>query len=203
MKKVFIFLFAISIVNCISFRSGEYKGTPSSDFSLAKKQNIKIDFNYEYLVDGSKEPMNNPTLINAWTSFGEETLKEIPNVSITKEDTIADYIFEVKVQEKTDTLSTTIFPIISGLTLMILPMYVSAENNMETTIKNKKGQILGKVNKKENFSLVGQLFLIFVMPFTDFIGNANEQKKDMFKATYKEIQELKLLTNPPNPPRKK
>jgi hypothetical protein len=65
---------------------------------------------------------------------------------------------------------------------------------METTVKNKKGQILGKVNKKENFSLVGQLFLIFVMPFTDFIGNADEQKKDMFKATYKEIQELKLLS---------
>lgn len=194
MKKVFIFLFAISIVNCISFRSGEYKGTPSSDFSLAKKQSIKIDFTYEYLVDGSKEPMNNPTLVNTWIGFGEETLKEIPNVSVTKEDTIADYIFEVKVQEKTSILSTTILPIISGLTLTIIPSYITAENHMETTVKNKKGQKLATITKKEDFSLIIQLFLIVTLPFTDFIENANQQKRDLYKATYKEIQDLKILT---------
>ncbi|MCZ8237644.1 MAG: hypothetical protein O9346_08915 [Leptospiraceae bacterium] len=199
MKKLIIITLLInfSLIGCISIRSGEYVGTPNSDFNFVKKQNIKIDFMYEYLVDGSKEPMNNPTLINAWTSFGEETLKEIPNVSITKEDTIADYIFEVKVQEKTSTLSTTILPIISGLTLTILPSYISAENHMETTVKNKKGQKLATITKKENYSLIVQLFLIVTLPFTDFVEDANQQKKDMFKATYKELQDLKLLTATP------
>lgn len=196
MKKLIIITLIInfSLISCISIRSGEYVGTPNSDFNFAKKQNIKIDFTYEYLVDGSKEPMNNPTLVNTWIGFGEETLKEIPNVSVTKEDTIADFIFEVKVQEKTSTLSTTILPIISGLTLTILPSYISAENHMETTVKNKKGQKLATITKKENYSLIVQLFLIVTLPFTDFVEDANQQKKDMFKATYKEIQDLKILT---------
>jgi len=196
MKKLIIITLLInfSLIGCISIRSGEYVGTPNSDFNFTKKQNIKIDFTYEYLVDGSKEPMNNPTLVNTWIGFGEETLKEIPNVSVTKEDTIADFIFEVKVQEKTSTLSTTILPIISGLTLTILPSYISAENHMETTVKNKKGQKLATITKKENYSLIVQLFLIVTLPFTDFVEDANQQKKDMFKATYKEIQDLKILT---------
>lgn len=193
--KITGFLCSIMLVGCISIRSGEYVGTPNSNFNLTKKQNIKLSVGYEYLVNENRQAGDYSVILGRWTSLGEETLKEISNVDLVKDDNNADFFFEVTVKEKTTTLSETVLPIISGLTLTLFPSYSKAENYVETVVKNKKGEILGKISKKENFSIIIQLFLIFALPFTDFVEHADQQKRDLFKATFKEIAETNLLTS--------
>lgn len=194
MNRILVIALVALVANCVSFRSGEYKGVEKVNFNTPKKPAIKINLTYEYKVDDSKQPVMNQAVVDNWAKFGEETLKEISNVTPTKEDLLAEYFFDVKVTESTDTLSTTVSPFIAGLTLMVFPSYTSVENTLETSVRNKQGKILGKVTKKEKLTFIGQILLLFALPFTSPIQNANDQKADLFKATYKEIHENNLLT---------
>ncbi|PKA22815.1 hypothetical protein [Leptospira meyeri] len=194
MNKIYVILLIALVSNCISFRSGEFKGVEKVNFNTPKKPAIKINLTYEYKVDDSKQPALNQAIVDNWAKHGEDTLKEIPNVTPTKEDLLADYFFDVKVTESTDSLSTTVSPFIAGLTLMVLPSYTSAENQLETSVRNKKGVILGKVVKKEKITFIGQILLLFALPFTSPIQNVHDQKADLFRATYKEIHENNILT---------
>lgn len=194
MNKILVIALIVLVSNCVSFRSGEYKGVEKVNFNIAKKPAVKINLTYEYKVDGDKQPNLNQAIVDNWAKHGEETLKEISNVTPTKEDLLADYFFDVKVTESTDTFSTAISPFIAGLTLMVLPSYTSAVNEIETSVRNKKGTILGKVVKKEKITFIGQILLLFALPFTSTIQNVNDQKADLFRATYKEIHENNILT---------
>ncbi|PJZ46392.1 hypothetical protein [Leptospira brenneri] len=194
MNRILVIALMALVSNCISFRSGEYKGVEKVNFNTPKKSAIKINLTYEYKVDDAKEPVLNQAIIDNWTKHGEDALKEMPNVTLTREDLLADYIFDVKVTESTDSLSTTVSPFLAGLTLMVIPSYTAAENTLETSVKNKKGTVLGKVVKKEKITFIGQILLLFALPFTSPIQNVNDQKADLFKATYKEIHENNILT---------
>lgn len=191
MKYLILLLLGFTI-NCYTFRSGEYKGTKIDDFNLSSKTAVKFDVIFQTRIDGQIRANENKVIVDAWANSADEVLREVKNITPTKESLLADYVIESTVTESSDTLTSTVIPFISGLTLLVLPSYTRVENSVDTVIKDKKGKVLASFNKKENLSFVMQILLIFALPFGP-LDNAKEQKSDLFRAVLKQINDEKIF----------
>ncbi|MDF3821745.1 hypothetical protein P3G55_17705 [Leptospira sp. 96542] len=194
MNKIFLILLTIVSINCLSFRSGEHENAEIvNKLDAPPKAIIKINLKYDYRVDGAKQGDINPQLVDAWLKTAEETLKESSEVTVSREDILANYFFEMTVREETNSFSTTVSPFISGLTLGLIPSYTKSDITVNTIVKDKKGNVLGEVTKKESLKMVGQILIVFVNVFVKPLDTIIAQRKDLLRASYLEIKQNNIF----------
>ncbi|TGL51415.1 hypothetical protein EHQ59_10985 [Leptospira kemamanensis] len=66
MNKILLVLLTILSVNCLSFRSGEYKNTePVRQYEAPQNPVVKVNLKYHYLVDDAHQPVTNQALLDS------------------------------------------------------------------------------------------------------------------------------------------
>lgn len=84
--------------------------------------------------------------------------------------------------------------ILSGLTLVMIPLKTNVDElTYTTTFKNRDGQVLGTIEKKEALNTWFQLFLIFVAPFKNIIGQVNAANTDLVRATIEQARAQNII----------
>lgn len=84
--------------------------------------------------------------------------------------------------------------VLSGLTLMLVPIKVQVDDyTMTTTFKNGDGQVLGVIEKKEKLDTWFQLFLVVVAPFKFVLSQANAATTDLVRSTIEEAHGRRII----------
>ncbi|EMY68125.1 hypothetical protein [Leptospira vanthielii] len=183
----------ILTANCLSFRSGEFEGAPVvKKFGVPKKISVKVNANYQVLVDG-QPGSTNEFLVQKWKNEPAKLLNESDDVSATRSETEANYIFDIKVTEEMGFFSANVSIWFFLPTLGILPYYTGSHITMTLAVKDKKGKVLGEIKREENKTEIGQLLLILVMPFADPVAKVDAQRRELLSSAYSEIKEKGYL----------
>lgn len=192
-KTIAFISFGILTINCLSFRSGEYEGVPVvKNFGLSNKIAVKVNANYQVLVDG-QPGSTNEFLVQKWKNESAKLLNESGDVFATRSETEANYTFDIKAIEEMGYFSANVSIWFFLPTLGILPYYTGSHITLTVAVKDKKGKVLGEIKREENKTEIGQLLLIFVMPFADPVAKVDAQRRELLSSAYSEIKEKGYL----------
>ncbi|PJZ44849.1 hypothetical protein [Leptospira brenneri] len=185
--------FGIFTFNCLNFRSGEYEGTPViKNFDTSKKIAVKVNATYQGTVNGEPEDPHH-YFIQKWQNESAKLLNESEDVFSTRSQTEADYTFDIKATEDKGYFSGKVSFWISLPTLGILPYYMGSHITLNVAVKDKKGKVIAELKREEKKTEVGQILLLFVMPFLDSVATVDAQRRDLLSSVYAEIKEKGYL----------
>ncbi|EMJ85836.1 hypothetical protein [Leptospira meyeri] len=193
LKNLIFISFGILTINCLSFRSGEYEGTPVvKNFDSKKKIAVKVYAAYQVTVNGESGSLHE-SLTQKWQNESAKLLNESEDVFSTRSQVDADYTFDIKVTENLGYFSAKVSLWLSLPTLGIIPFYSGSHLTMNLTVKDKKGKVLAEMSREENKTEVGQILLLFVMPFADPTVKIEKQRRELLSSVYAEIKEKGYL----------
>ncbi|MCG6142958.1 hypothetical protein [Leptospira bandrabouensis] len=192
-KNLLLLILGILTINCLNFRSGEYEGTPIvKKFGISKNLAVKVNANYQMTVNGEPDDPND-FITQRWQNESAKLLNESEDVFYTRSQADADYIFDIKVIEDRGFFSAKVAAWISLPTLGILPYFAGSHISMNLAVKDKKGKVLAEMKREENKTEVGQILLLFVMPFADPSEVIDKQRREMLSSVFAEIKEKGYL----------
>ncbi|TGL87946.1 hypothetical protein EHQ68_00880 [Leptospira congkakensis] len=193
LKMLTYLTFGILTINCLSFRSGEYEGTPVvKNFNTSKKIAVKVNATYQGTVNGEPEDPHE-FLIQRWQNESAKLLNESEDVFSTRSQTESDYTFDIKATEDKGYFSGKVSIWFSLPTLGILPYYAGSHLTLNLAVKDKKGKVIAEMKREEKRTEVGQILLLFAMPFADPLTSIDAQRRDLLSSVYAEIKEKGYL----------
>lgn len=84
--------------------------------------------------------------------------------------------------------------ILSGLTLVMVPLKTNVDELMfTTTFKDSDGRVLATIEKKEKLNTWFQLFLIAVAPFKNVISQYDNATTDLVRSTIEEAHSRNII----------
>lgn len=192
-KNLTLMILGILTSNCLNFRSGEYEGTPIvKNFGTSKKLAVKVNATYQGTVNGEPDDPHE-FLKQKWQNESAKLLNESEDVFSTRSQTEADYTFDIKATEDRGYFSAKVSLWLSLPTLGILPYYAGSHITMNVVVKDKKGKVLAEMKREEKRTEVGQILLLFVMPFADPVAKVDTQRRDLLSSVFAEIKEKGYL----------
>jgi len=83
---------------------------------------------------------------------------------------------------------------LSGFTFVMIPMKTNVDDfEMTTTFKDRSGQVLGTIKKKETLNTWYQLFLLGAAPFKNIISQMNAAIADLARSTIVDARAQKAI----------
>ena len=150
-------------LSCIGFRGNQLGAINGWPPIIEEKKSIS------YVVSGKVEINGKPTdvqpaTMKAWKKHLDEVYRDSGLFSSVKEGfSETDIRAEVEITDVGQGNFALAF--LSGLTLCVIPAYASDTITIQTTFKDNKGNILGKVAKQEEVYAWFQILLLPVTPF--------------------------------------
>jgi hypothetical protein len=194
-KISFALILALSVLSlsgCAAFRSGETQ--PPALWPMSKepgKQSISLLVTGEGSVNGARVDASQRMIV-AWQEAARKAYKDSGLFSDVKTEAAeTDLRAEIHVIDRGEGNSALAF--LSGFTLTLIPAKGEDEITVKTTLKNKAGQELGTLTKKETLSFWIQFFLIFIMPFNWPNTVGADMLYDLHRATISEAFSAGLL----------
>jgi hypothetical protein len=83
---------------------------------------------------------------------------------------------------------------LSGFTLVVIPLRTNVDDFEVTTVfKDRSGQVLGTIEKKETLNTWFQLFLVAAAPFKNVISQSNEAIADTVRSTIADAHAQRII----------
>lgn len=190
---------------CAVFREGlqeERKGPIQIKSAQEVKPIVYGSFNGKVSLNGDSPAQMNQGQINNWAG----ALGNILNgsklfSSLAKDPKESDYIVEMNLLETSNYNKG--LALLTGLTLYLFPSSGNTHFVLKTTFKNKKGDVLGEVEKQEKFTLWQQVLLIFVMPFKYPTSVIKDIQSDLIHYSIQEGEDKGYFSSTKGTPAKK
>ena len=181
-----VIIFTVSF-NCVIIRDS------ITENKNIEKKNKKI-LAYKSLVRGNlngfefTHPQDGPrnkswrTKINSISTNYFESVRE--------ESKEGDYILDLEINEKEE--YNGLLTILTGFTLYLYPSKSKLEWSMKANVKNNKGELISTTEKKIKFTLIQQLFMIFL--FSDnYFSQIGDIQDDLINAVFLDLVNNKNL----------
>ncbi|BDA77646.1 hypothetical protein LPTSP3_g05760 [Leptospira kobayashii] len=187
-RYVYISILVSVLTSCAMFREG-LQEPKSGTIEVAKPASKSLGINTvgKWVHNNGNSELMQAQFLKYWE---EAAIKEgkgsLLFTSVEAQLPKSDYTLDLEVLEIGD--PNIPMALLTGLTLYVIPSYVSIEWKVIGTFK-KAGKVIGVIEKKEKLTLWQQIFLIFVMPFKFPVSVANETRQDLFFAVYKEANQ--------------
>ncbi len=192
-KQFLLLTLTIFTVNCLTLRSGEFAGTPiTKNFGVSKTTYVKLNTDYQGLVGGEASHKND-YLIQLLKDEAAKVLNESGDVLSTRSETDSNFVFNIKVTENSNYFSVNVSIWFSLLTAGLIPYYSKSDLVLNVSVKDKSGKVIGEVKREEKKTEIGQILLLFVMPFYDPNKVTEAQRREMLSSAYAEIKEKGYL----------
>ncbi|MCZ8157688.1 MAG: hypothetical protein O9264_16335 [Leptospira sp.] len=194
MKKIMVLIILPLMTNCLTFRKNElakYPSPVSVTTPVAKKLTYKLDFTSDAIVNGNNDK-HEPVFVDERKKQLDAVIEET-GLLIPASDANGEYTIRYYIKEVSSANQGVAF--LFGFTGGLIPMYIGTELNSELEVKNKAGKTLGKIERKESFSMWGQLLFIFVAPFQRPLGKIEDIYRDQMRSSFEEAIAKKYFGN--------
>lgn len=169
MKILFQLIFVLSFTSCASWRAEEtsiVSTFPETIKSEVKLPNVSISLKRYDFFDGEKLDKDEMTeeqrleiLKSIETIYSESKLFNLVDIDSPNKD----MSIEVNVSRKVK--SSTFFSVLTAMTLYLIPRRVIEEITITTRFLDRRGELVGMVEKNDSIITWHQLFMLFVLPF--------------------------------------
>lgn len=172
---------------CAGFRENNLKEVSKSDIQISSDQKVKVFSRWQLVGDSSNEQMK--AAFAAINKKNFETALAESNCCITVEGpTEADVVVDGKAYND-NTAAAVIPAFITGLTLFVIPSWVTSKVHIAADVKAKNSD--NNYELKDSMVMVQWLPMIFALPFT---GSPLKIEKEVGENTFRSLV-LKMKTS--------
>jgi hypothetical protein len=165
---------------CAGFRENNLKEVSKSDIQITSDQKVKVFSRWELVGDSSNEQMK--AAVAAIHKKNFETALAESNCCITVEGpTEADVVVDGKAYND-NTAAAVIPAIFTGLTLYVIPSWVTSHFHIAADVKTQKSE--NNYELKDSMVMVQWLPMVFVLPFK---GSPLKMEKEVGENTYRSL----------------
>lgn len=180
-------IFIISSLNCIIIRDTlvDAKNIDKKNKkTLAYKSILKASMNgfeFTHPKDSSRNKSWNKKINTISLNYFENVKED------SKE---GDYILELEINEKEE--YNGLLALLTGITLYLYPSKSKFEWSMKANVKNNKGELISNTEKKIKFTLIQQIFMIFL--FSDnYFSQIDDIQDDLINSVFLDLVNNKNL----------